>query len=167
MDSKSAFLHDELSKEIYMEKTIGFVTYSLQVCRLQKSLYGLKKAPQAWFEKIDLFVVNMVFKYCEFDHSIYVLQVKGYNLIVVVYDDDLVLTGNNLDLIFRFKSQLADTFEMTNIGILHFFLGLHVLPLSDGLFIYQSKYVLDLLKHLEMGECEACANPFQLGVTFT
>lgn len=84
-------------------------------------------------------------------------------LIVDVYVDDLVLTQNK-DIIFRVKSQLADTFKMTNLGILHFFLGLQVLPFSDGLSISWSKYVLDLLKRFKMDDYKAFAMPFQLVV---
>lgn len=93
----------------------------------------------------------MGFKRCEYDHSLYVLDVKGDTLIVVIYVDDLFSTGNNPYIIFILKGQLVDTFEMTGLGILHFFLGLRVLPLFDGLFISQSEYVLDLLKHIKMG----------------
>ena len=95
----------------------------------------MKYAPWSWYEKIDGFFVNLGFKHCEFDHSIYVLHVKGNTLIVFVYVDDLILIGNKLDLNFRLKRRLADIFEMTNLGLLHFFLGLQVFPLSDGLFI--------------------------------
>ena len=78
-----------------------------------KLLYDLKQAPKDWYENIDWFFVNLGFKHCESDHSIYVLHVKVDTLIVVVYVDDLVLTDNNPTLIFRLKSWLADTFEMT------------------------------------------------------
>lgn len=88
-------------------------------------------------------------------------------LIVVFYVDDLVLTRNKPNLILRLKSQLADTFDMTDLGILHFFLGLQVLPLTDGLFISQSKNVLDLLNRSKMDNCKACAMPFQSGVKLT
>ena len=88
-------------------------------------------------------------------------------MIVVFYVDDLFLTRNNLDLIFQLKSWLVDTFEMKNLCILHFFLGIQVLPLSTGLFISPSKYVLDLLKHFKMDNYKECSTPFQLGVNFT
>ena len=88
------------------------------------------------------------------------MHVEGNTLIVVVYVDDLVLIGKRLNLIFRLKSWLMDTFEMIDIGILHFFLGLQVLPLLDGLFIYQHKYVLDLLKRFNMANYKACVMPF-------
>jgi hypothetical protein len=102
----------------------------------------------------------MCFKCCEYDHNIYVLHVKGDTLVVFVYFDDLVLIGNNPNLIFRLKSKLANTFEMMELGIFHFFLVVQVLPLSDGLFISQCKFLLDLLKCFKIDYCKACATPF-------
>ena len=81
-------------------------------------------------------------------------------MIVLVYVYDLVSIGNNPNIIFILKSQLVDAFEMADLGILHFFLDLKVLPLLDGLFISQSRYVLDLLKHFKMDDYKACATPF-------
>ena len=65
---------------------------------------------------------------------------------MALYVDDLVINGNNFDLILGMKKQLADTFEMTNLGLLHFFLGIQILQMNDGIFISQPKYDLDLLK---------------------
>jgi hypothetical protein len=85
-------------------------------------------------------------------------------LIIVVYVDDLVITGNNIDLILRLKKQLVESFDITDLSILHCFLGIKVLPLFDGLFISQSKYVMDLLTCFNMVDCELCATSFQFGV---
>jgi hypothetical protein len=167
MDVKSDFLHGDLSEEIFMEQPPGFVTDSNLVCRLKKSLYGLKQAPRAWYAKIDSFFLRLGFKWCESDHNLYVLHTNGDTLIVVVYVDDLLITGNNNDLILRLKKQLVDSFDMTDLGTLHYFLGLQVLPLCDGFFISQSKYVMDLLTHFKMVDCKPCATPFQSGVKLT
>ena len=107
-----------------MEKPPSFMIDSYLVFWLKKSLYGLRQAPWAWYEKINRFFVSLGLKHCESDHIIYVLHVDGNILIVAVYVDDLALTGNDYDLIFRLKNWLADTFEMTNLDIFHFFLGL-------------------------------------------
>ena len=80
MDVKSAFLHGDLSEDIYMEQPPSFVTNSTLVYQLQKLLYGLKRAPRAWYEKINNFFVNLGFKWCEYDHSIYVFHVEGNTL---------------------------------------------------------------------------------------
>lgn len=104
MDVKSFFLHGDLTEEIYMEKPLCFTKYSNLVCELKKSLYGLKQDPQDWYKKIDHFSINLEFKHCKYDHSIYVLHVQGDTLIFVVYVDDLVSIRNKHDLIFRLKN---------------------------------------------------------------
>jgi hypothetical protein len=88
-------------------------------------------------------------------------------LIVVVYVDDIIITGNTNSLSFRLKKQCVDSFDMTDLGTLHYFLGLQVSPLCDGFFISQSKYVLDILIHFKMDNCKPCATPFQSGVKLT
>jgi hypothetical protein len=81
-------------------------------------------------------------------------------LIVFVYVDDLLITGNNNDLILRVKKQLVDSFDMKTLGTLHYFLGLQVLPLCDGFFISQSKYVIDLFTHFKMAYYKPSTTPF-------
>ena len=85
--------------------------------------------PRAWYAKIDSFFMTLGFKHCGPNHIFYVLHVThGDTLIVVVYVDDFVITGNNLDIILELKRQIPATFEMTDFGILHYFLGLKVFP---------------------------------------
>jgi hypothetical protein len=84
-----------------------------------------------------------------------------------LYVDDLVITRSNVDLILGLKKQLADTFEMTDLGLLHFFLGIQVLQMDDGIFISQPKYVLNLLQRFKMEDCKPCATPYQSRVKLT
>ena len=78
--------------------------------------------------------------------SIYVFHVHGDTLIVTLYVDDLVIIRNNVNFILGLKKQLVDTFEMTDLGLLHFFLGIQILEIDDGIFLSQPKYSLDILK---------------------
>jgi hypothetical protein len=98
---------------------------------------------------------------------LYVHHTNGDTLIVVVYLDDLLITGNNKDLILRLKKQLADSFDMKDLGTLHFFGGLQLLPLCDVFFISQYKYVMDILTHFKMDDYNPCAIPFQSRVNLT
>jgi len=95
---------------------------------------------------------------------VHVLHTNGYTLIVIVYVDDLIIIGNNNDLTFILKKQLDDSFDMIDLGTLHYFLGLQLLPLCDGFFISQSKYVMYLLTCFNMVDCKPCATPFFFGV---
>jgi hypothetical protein len=119
IDVKSALLHGDLSEEIFMEQPPGFVTDSNLVFRLKKSLYGLKQALLAWYAKINNLFLRLGFKHCESDHNLYVLNINGETFIVVVYVGDLVITGNNTDLILRLKKQISKLFNMIDLRTLH------------------------------------------------
>jgi hypothetical protein len=81
-------------------------------------------------------------------------------LIIFLYVDNLLITHNNNNRILILKKQLVDSFDMTDLGTLHYFLGLQVLPLCDGFFISQSKYVMDILTHINMDDFNPCATHF-------
>eukprot|EP00253_Pinus_taeda_P013959 PITA_13959 len=139
MDVKSAFLHGDLHEEIYMEQPIGFIqTDSSLVCRLKKSLYGLKQAPRAWYAKMDSFLLESGFSRCHSDNTVYTKKVGKSLIILVLYVDDLILTGSDPNLINHVKSSLKKKFEMTDIGHLHYFLGLQVLQSKEGISLSQS-----------------------------
>jgi hypothetical protein len=128
-----------------MEQPPRFVTDSNLVSQLKKSLYGLKQAPWACHAKLKNFFLRLGFKQCESYHILYVLHSNIDTLIVIVHVHDLIINCNNISLIFRLKRQCVNSFDMTDLGTLHYFLGLQVLPLYDGFFISHSKYVMDLL----------------------
>jgi hypothetical protein len=164
---KSVFLHGDPSEEIFMEQPLCFVTYSTLVFLLKKYIYGLKSTPRSWYATIDYFFLQIGFKHCEYDHILYVPHTNGDILIIVVYVDDLLITGNNNYLILRLKKQLVDSFDMIDFNTLHYFLGLQLLPLCDGFFISQSKYVMVILTHFKMDDCNLYDAPFQSGVNLT
>eukprot|EP00253_Pinus_taeda_P005010 PITA_05010 len=165
MDVKSAFLHGDLHEEIYMEQPIGFIqTDSSPVCRLKKSLYGLKQAPRAWYAKMDNFLLESGFSRCHSDNTVYTKTVENSLIILVLYVDDLILTGSDPILINHVKSSLKKKFEMTDLGHLHYFLGLQVLQSKEGISLSQSKYACDILRHFHMEDCKPAPSPFQSGV---
>eukprot|EP00253_Pinus_taeda_P006568 PITA_06568 len=138
MDVKSAFLHGDLHEEIYMEQPIGFIkTDSSLVCRLKKSLYGLKQAPRAWYAKMDSFLLESGFSRCYSDNTVYTKKVGNSLIILVLYVDDLILTGSDPNLINHVKSSLKKKIEMTDLGHLHYFLGLQVLQSKEGISLSQ------------------------------
>eukprot|EP00253_Pinus_taeda_P004820 PITA_04820 len=163
MDVKSAFLHGDLHEEIYMEQPIDFIqTDSSLVCQLKKSLYGLRQAPWAWYAKMDSFLLESGFCRCHSDNIVYTKKVGKSLMILVLYVDDLILTGSDPNLIIHVKSSLKKKFEMTDLGHLHYFLGLQVLQSKEGIF--QSKYACDLLRDFHMEDCKPAPSPFQSGV---
>ena len=151
MDFKSSFLHGDLYEEIYMDQPLNFIQDdSSLVCFLNNSLYGLKEAPHAWISKMDIFLLDTIFSRCNFDNNVYTKRVDGHLIILVIYVDDLILTGSDPKLINHVKSQLKKKFDMTNFGYLHYFLGLQVLRSKEVISLSHSKYAYDLLCHIQM-----------------
>jgi hypothetical protein len=95
------------------------------VCRLKRELYGLKQAPRAWYTQIDNYFTGLGFTKSEVDANQYQIVVEGKILIIVLYVDDLILTGDE-QLIHSCKEDLAKEFEMKDLGLLHYFLGLEI-----------------------------------------
>jgi hypothetical protein len=107
MDVKSTFLHGDLQEEIYMEPPPDDVhNDSSLVCCLKKSLYGLKQAPQAWYAKMDKFLLDAIFSRCHYDPNVYTKKVGSHLVILVLSVDDLTLTGSDPKLLTHVKSIL-------------------------------------------------------------
>jgi hypothetical protein len=126
MNIKNAFLCDDLSEEIYMEQPQGFMQDSSLVCQLKKSLYGLKQAPRAWYTKMDSYLLSQNFVCCKSDLNFYMLRMVDSLLLLVLYVDDLLITGCSTSTIAAVKRILHEIFLMTDMGPLHLFLGLEI-----------------------------------------
>ena len=101
MDVKSSFLNGHLKEEVYVLQPPGFEMPGSEnkVCRLKKALYGLKQAPRAWYQRIDKFFKNIGFIRCASDANLYVLKKCGKIVLVVLYVDDLNISGNKEDMV--------------------------------------------------------------------
>ena len=114
-----------------MEQPLRYVQDSSSlVCLLKKSLYGLKQAPIAWYAKMDNFLLDTGFSRCHSDPNVYTKKVGNHLIILVLYVDDLILTRDP-KLITHVKSSLKQNFEMSDLGHLHYFLGLQVLQTKE------------------------------------
>ena len=127
MDVKTAFLNGIIKEEVYIEQPEGFVVHGKEshVCKLKKGLNGLKQAPRAWYGRINGFLVSLGFTKSDADPNLYYKVVNDEPLILVLYVVDLFLTGNE-KLIVWCKKKLASEFEMKDLGLMHYFLGLEV-----------------------------------------
>jgi hypothetical protein len=127
MDVKTAFLNGNIEEEVYLEQPKGFEVQdrASHVCRLKKALYGLKQAPRAWYSRIDCYLQSIGFIKSDADSNLYLLIKEGDILIPVLYVDDLFLTGAKT-LIAACKQDLAKEFEMKDLGLMHYFLGLEI-----------------------------------------
>lgn len=129
------------------------------VCKLQKSLYGLKQAPRAWNARFTSFLPTLGFVQTIADSSLFVRHNGSTLVLLLLYVDDIIITGTDSNTVQQVIDQLSKEFDMKNLGILHFFLGLQVKHLADGLFISQSKYVIDILTKADMLGCKTCDSP--------
>ncbi|KAM2735330.1 hypothetical protein PS2_023163 [Malus domestica] len=164
LDISNAFLHGTLQEEVFMQQPPGFIdsTKSSYVCKLNKSLYGLKQAPRAWYDKLFQTLISLGFENSKSDCSLFV-QHKPSLIIVLVYVDDILVTGPQSSACHEFIHQLSNQFPVKDLGPLHFFLGLEVQRTTDGLFLSQGKYAHDLLVKTHMDGCKPCSTP--LGTT--
>ena len=127
MDVKTAFLIRKIEEEVYIEYPEGLETFDREshVCRLKRALYRLKKEPRAWYTRIDNCFTRLGFTKSEVDANLYHIMVEGKPLIIVLYVDDLILIGDD-QLIKSCKEDLAREFEMKDMGLMHYFLGMEV-----------------------------------------
>ena len=163
MDVKSAFLNGHLKEEVYVTQPPGFEMPNSEnkVCKLKKALYGLKQAPRAWNKRIDSFLGSIDFKQCASDASMYVKMKDGKQVIIIIYVDDLVLTGDHEECIGQTQECLKTEFEMTDLGILHYFLGIEVWQTSVGIFMSQRKYATEILKTFGMMDSKSKSTPME------
>eukprot|EP00253_Pinus_taeda_P026255 PITA_26255 len=153
MDVKTAFLHGSIKEEVYVEQPKGFEIYDRKshVCRLKKALlkkalYGLKQAPRASYETIDSYFMKLGFTKSEANPNLYFKVEDDKPLILVLYVDDLFLTGADL-LIHKCKRELASEFEMKDQG-------LEVWQKPREIFLSQGKYVVQILERFGMMDCK-------------
>jgi len=141
MDVHNAFLHGELDEEVYMKLPLGFMTSTPnQAWRLRKSLYGLKQAPRCWFSKLKSTLLRYGFAQSYSDYSFFTIHRDCVELYVLVYVDDLIISGNNDKAIESFKSYLSTCFHMKNLDPLKYFLSIEVTRNANGIFSCQQKY---------------------------
>jgi hypothetical protein len=165
MDVKSTFLNGHLEEEVYVEQPQGYEIPGQEnkVYRLKKALYGLKQAPRAWYSHIDSYLTQNGFQRSDCEPTLYIkANQQGNMLIVFLYVDDLIFTGDFG--IEEFKSVMKDEFEMTDLGLMRYFLGIEVHQSKAGIFISQSKYAHEILKRFNMINSKATPTPVITGL---
>jgi hypothetical protein len=162
LDVRNAFLNGELREEVYMQPPLGYSVPDGMVCWLRRSLYGLKQASRAWFECFSSVVIDAGFKPSDHDPALFVhTSPRGRTLL---YVDDMTITGDDSQYIAFVKQRLIETFLMSDLGPLRYFLGLEVTSTSDGIFLSQGKYTQDLLSHAALTDHRTVDTPMELSV---
>ncbi|CAH9104736.1 unnamed protein product, partial [Cuscuta epithymum] len=161
LDINNAFLNGDLREVVYMKQPRGFEDPNRlsHVCRLHKAIYGLKQAPRAWFTKLKCYLVQQGFRACQSDTSLFVHISSTSIIYILVYVDDLIITGTHPDLIQRFITRLHQVFALKDLGNLHFFLGLQIRRNSTGITLSQQSYIQDILQRSNMQDSAPVSTP--------
>jgi hypothetical protein len=161
LDVKNAFLHGHLNETVYCQQPPGFVDPARPdaVCLLQRSLYGLKQAPRAWHQRFATFLRQLGFVASATDASLFFFTEGNSTAHLLLYVDDIVFTASSATLLRRLIDRLHSEFAMTDLGELHHFLGISVTRSSDGLFLSQRQYAVNLLQKAGMAECHSTSTP--------
>ncbi|KAJ0515275.1 putative RNA-directed DNA polymerase [Helianthus annuus] len=163
LDVKSAFLNGDLKEEVYVQQPAGFEIKGkeTQVYRLNKALYGLRQAPRAWNLKLDQSLKKMGFTRCSHDQAVYKVHNADSVLIVGVYVDDLIVTGSNESEILEFKEKMKRLFEMSDLGLLTYYLGIEVSQKENEIIICQEGYAKRILEAAGMQNCNSAKCPME------
>lgn len=167
LDIKNAFLNGKLKEQVFMDIPPGFESSQTvgKICKLNRSIYGLKQSPRAWFNRFTEVLLLYGFKQAQSDHTLFVYISGTVVIVLIVYVDDIILTGNCHLGINKVKSYLATEFEVKDLGSLRYFLGMEVGRSETGMVISQRKYILDLLQETGMLGCKPVSTPLEHGIT--
>ncbi|XP_020970300.1 uncharacterized protein LOC110268460 [Arachis ipaensis] len=162
LDVNTAFLHGDLHEDVYMKLSKGLQCSDPNlVCKLTKSLYGLKQASRQWNIKLSAALADLGFTPSENDHSLFTKSTGTTFTAILVYVDDLVLVGDDLSEIQAVKIFLDDKFKIKDFGLLKFFIGMEVARSNAGIALYQRKYALDLITDCGLLGAKPASTPME------
>lgn len=168
LDVNNAFLHGDLEEDVYMQIPQGFARKGeTRVCKLHKSLYGLRQASRNWYSKFTHAVTSLGYSQSAADPSLFTFTSQSSFVAVLVYVDDVIVTGNDLVRIDALKQYLDDQFKIKNLGPLKYFLGIEVARAPSGLVLNQRKYVLDILQECGLLGCRPTRTPMDQKIQFS
>ncbi|GKA85808.1 retrovirus-related pol polyprotein from transposon TNT 1-94 [Tanacetum coccineum] len=154
MDVKSAFLNGKLKEEVYVNQPPGFESSEFPdyVCKLDKTLYGLKQTPRAWYETFSTFLIQNKFSRGRIDNTLFIYKSKGEVLLVQVYVDDIIFGSTSYKLCKQFEKLMTKKFEMSMMVELTYFLGLQIKQNDKEISIFQEQCTRNLLKKYEISD---------------
>ncbi|GJV94994.1 putative ribonuclease H-like domain-containing protein [Tanacetum coccineum] len=164
MDVKSAFLYGQIEEEVYVCQPLGFEDpdHPDKVYKVVKALYGLHQAPRAWYDTLANYLLCNGFQRGKIDQTLFIKRQKGHILLVQIYVDDIIFGSTKKELCDEFEKLMKDKFQMSSMGELTFFLGLHVQQKKKGIFISQDKYVNEILRKYKYTDVKSASTPTDL-----
>jgi hypothetical protein len=163
MDVKSTFLNGDLKEEMYVRQPPGFAVAEEEskVYRLRKALYRLRQAPRAWNAKLDATLKQMGFQQSAHEATVY-RQGSGRTVLLIgVYVDDLIITGVDPGEVEGFKATMKEQLDMSDLGLLCFYLGVEVRQDANGITLRQAHYAERILELGEMAGYNPAATPME------
>uniref|UniRef100_A0ACD5Z7T1 Uncharacterized protein n=1 Tax=Avena sativa TaxID=4498 RepID=A0ACD5Z7T1_AVESA len=163
LDVKTAFLHGELEEEIYMDQPEGFIVPKKEdfVCKLKRSLYGLKQSPRQWYKRFNSFMISQGFKRSQFNSCVYIKFVNGSPIYLLLYVDDMLIAAKRMKEITTLKAHLSSEFEMKDLGAAKKILGMKIKldRKSRFLFLSRQSYVEKVLQRFNMHDAKSINTP--------
>ena len=175
MDVKTAFLNGSIEHDIYMAQPEEFINeeHPEHVCKLKRSIYGLKQSARCWNQTLDNFLMANGYHNSGSDNCIYVKSEKNASgfisfVILAVYVDDIIPVSNEVNMLNKEKELLCKEFEMVDQGEIHYVLGMSIKRdrANKVLFINQQKYLESVLSRFGMADCKPISTPLEIGKTF-
>ncbi|GJY53607.1 retrovirus-related pol polyprotein from transposon TNT 1-94 [Tanacetum coccineum] len=169
MDVKSAFLNGFINEEVYVAQPSGFIDFQKPkyVYKLKKALYGLKKAPKAWYDRLKAFLIKHEYLIGMVDNLLFTKKSKSHLIIVQIYIDDIIFGSTSQNLCDDFVKIMHDEFEMSMMRELNFFLGLQIKQMEDRIFFNQSKYIKEMLKNFGLEDSKPTKTPMSTEIKLT
>lgn len=134
------------------------------VYQLIKALYGLRQAPWTWYAKLNKYLEELGFVKCPYEYAVFIKREGNEVLIVGVYVDDLLITGTSVNIINKFKRQMKERFEMSDLGKLAYYLGIEVDQQNGFTELKQAAYAKKLLEKAGLGDCNAVKYPMKMKI---
>ncbi|CAN0876377.1 Retrovirus-related Pol polyprotein from transposon TNT 1-94 [Linum grandiflorum] len=166
LDIKNAFLHGDLKEVVYLACPPSYISSdsSKVACLLRRSLYGLKQAPRAWFEKFQTTILSHGFHQSLNDPSLFTKRTVAGLTVLLLYVDDMILTGDDVNGIAAVKKVLHDSFKLKDLGTLSYFLGLEIQRSTRRIFVSQRKYISELLEEAHHSTCTPVSTPMEVNL---
>ncbi|KAG8496206.1 hypothetical protein CXB51_009465 [Gossypium anomalum] len=139
-----------------------------KVFKLRKALYGLKQAPRAWYDRVNTYLISLGFKRSISEPTLYVKKKDEETLLIVsLYMDNLLVTGENNDVLSDFKGKMKSMFEMSDLGEMFYFLSMEVFQTQQGIFLSQKPFALKILNIFSMQNCKVTSTSVAIGEKLT
>lgn len=165
LDVQNAFLHGFVTEEVYMRQPKGFVDPSCpdHVCRHRRSLYGLRQSPQAWYKRFSDYLEEIGFIMSQADNSLFIFWSSKDFIVLLIYVDDILITGTCPSKISDLILILHQKFRMKDLGVANYFLGVELHKTGRGLLINQQRYAITLLQKTGFIDSKPLSTPVASG----